>query len=359
MLIVLAVVIAVALLALSVAILAGGGGAARARTVPTALARVVRTDVIERQQVAGTLGYLGNFTVVEAGAAGLVTWLPTGGTVVRRGQPLFELDRQAALLLFGDRPAYRTFTLGMSGGPDVRELQRNLLALGLTAHGALAANGRFDLATLVAVEQWQRALGVEVTGAIPLGNVVFLPSAVRIQTASTSVGNTVQSGATILDATATEPAVLVPLDPSSVSQLRVGDRVLVTLPDNSTTPGRVASIGHVATTAASADNQGGGQSPSTPTVPVTIRLLDPLPAGGLDQAPVQVAITVDEARGVLAVPISALLAQPGGGYAVQVEAAGGTPIVPVTTGLFDDVAGRVQVSGPGIAAAMRVEVPEP
>jgi hypothetical protein len=143
-----------------------------------------------------------------------------------------------------------------------------------------------------------------------------------------------------------------------VSQLRVGDRVLVTLPDNTSTPGRVADIGRVATTP-SGDTQagGGGQGPPTPTIPVTVNLLDPPAQNGLDQAPVQVAITVQEDRGVLAVPISALLAQPGGGYAIQTASGSRTRLLPVTTGLFDDVAGRVEVAGAGLAAGMRVQVP--
>jgi hypothetical protein len=240
----------------------------------------------------------------------------------------------------------------------VLELKRNLLALGFSAGGALTLDLRFDLATLAAVEQWQRSLGLAPTGSIPLGSAVFLPGAVRISATSTSPGTTAQAGEAILTATATQPAVLVPLDPGSVAQLKVGDRVLVTLPDNSTTPGRITSIGRVATVP-SANSQNGGQGPSTPTLPVTVGLLDSRTRGGLDQAPVQVAITTQEDRHVLAVPISALLAQPGGGYAIEVKNGSRTGLVPVTTGLFDDVAGRVEVSGNGLAAGMRVEVPAP
>ncbi len=42
----------------------------------------------------------------------------------------------------------------------------------------------------------------------------------------------------------------------------------------------------------------------------------------------------------------------------QVDWISGTPkLVVVRTGLFDDVAGRVEISGPGLAPGMRVEVP--
>jgi peptidoglycan hydrolase-like protein with peptidoglycan-binding domain len=347
--------IAALLIALG-ALLFGGGTPTPSRLVPTAFARIVRTDVIERQQVAGTLGYSGTFTVANGPASEVVTWLPSGGAIVRRGQPLFELNRNPIPLFYGNRPAFRDFGLGMTDGADVRELKQNLLELGFTAGGALAVDDRFDLATLAAVEQLQRSLGLQPTGALPVGSIVLLPGAVRVSATSATLGATVQAGAPILTATATRPAVLVPLDPGSVAQLKVGDHVLVTMPDTSNVPGRVASIGRVATASSSSD-QNGGQGSATPTIPVIISLLDPHTSGGLDQAPVQVAITTQEDRHVLAVPISALLAQPGGGYAIQVKNGQLTRLVPVTTGLFDDVAGRVEISGSGLTAGMRVEVP--
>jgi peptidoglycan hydrolase-like protein with peptidoglycan-binding domain len=328
-------------------------GASSRRAVPTALARIVRTNVVERQQVAGTLDYTGSFTVANAGAAGVVTWLPAPGAIVRRGRPLYELGRVAVRLLYGTRPAYRDLALGTTGS-DVRELQQNLRALGFDAGGALPIDGRFDAATLAAVEAWERSIGRPVTGNVALGSVVFLPTAVRVSTSTATIGASVTSGAPILSATSTEPAVLVPLDPGSVSQLAVGDAVLVTMPDSSLVHGRVATIGRVATTPGGTDN---GQGNPTPTVPVTITLRDPHTGGGLDQAPVQVAITEQEDRNVLAAPISALLAQPGGRYAVRVTTATATRLVDVTTGLFDDVAGRVEIDAPGLAAGMRVEVP--
>ena len=61
---------------------------------------------------------------------------------------------------------------------------------------------------------------------------------------------------------------------------------------------------------------------------------------------------------VLAVPGTALLARSGGGYAVEVVNGDGTHhLVPVTPGLFDDVAGMVQVSGSGLRAGQHVVVP--
>jgi hypothetical protein len=58
------------------------------------------------------------------------------------------------------------------------------------------------------------------------------------------------------------------------------------------------------------------------------------------------------------VPINALLALAGGGYAVEVVGGDGLhQPVPVSPGLFDDAAGLVQVTGTGLAAGQRVVVP--
>lgn len=88
---------------------------------------------------------------------------------------------------------------------------------------------------------------------------------------------------------------------------------------------------------------------------ITVLLSRPGAAGNLDQAPVNVSIVTARARGVLAVPVNALVALAGGGYAVQVVRGPARSLVAVRTGLFTDT--LVQVSGAGLAAGMNVEVP--
>jgi hypothetical protein len=90
-------------------------------------------------------------------------------------------------------------------------------------------------------------------------------------------------------------------------------------------------------------------------VPVTIRLQRTPPGAKLDQAPVNVNITSQTAKNVLAVPVNALLALQGGGYGVDVVTAHSSHLVGVTTGLYSNT--LVQVSAPGVAAGMRVQVP--
>jgi multidrug efflux pump subunit AcrA (membrane-fusion protein) len=157
-----------------------------------------------------------------------------------------------------------------------------------------------------------------------------------------------------LQASSTARRVSVALDPDLQAKVRAGDRVTITLPDGGTTPGRVTSVGRVATVPSSSS----GGSDSGPTVPVHIRLTDPKAVGSLDQALVEVAITDQTVHDALAVPVSALLARAGGGYSVEVVAGDGTHhLVRVRLGLFDDAAGMVQVSGRGLAAGEHVVVP--
>jgi multidrug efflux pump subunit AcrA (membrane-fusion protein) len=89
---------------------------------------------------------------------------------------------------------------------------------------------------------------------------------------------------------------------------------------------------------------------------VLAALKHPKAAGELNSAPVTVTITMGSVSDVLTVPVNALLAQTGGGYAVEVTGPGGHHLVKVTPGLFDDAAGLVQVTG-NLAPGQHVVVP--
>jgi hypothetical protein len=290
----------------------------------------------------------GEASAATYGQNAVYTMLPKVGQIVRRGEPLYAIGGEPAFLLYGGVPASRAFMPGMSPGADVAELNRNLRGYGAPSGDAFAA------ATTLAIERFQSAHHVAATGTFPLGSVVFEPGAVRVASVTPTEGSPVQAGP-VLGITSTRRVVTIALDASQQSSLKVGDPVLITLPDNSTTPGHVSYVGTVATTPS--DN---GNGPSTPTIEVDVTADHPAATGRLDQAPVDVSITTATARNVLAVPVNALLALAGGGYAVEVaEPAGVHRLVGVSVGLFDDASGMVQVSGSGLAAGQRVVVPAP
>ncbi len=148
----------------------------------------------------------------------------------------------------------------------------------------------------------------------------------------------------VLQTTSTRLIVTVNLDASKQSEATVGERVSVEMPAGNIVSGKVTAISRIAQTPTSG-------SGTTATIPVTVTLTGHHTHTGLDQATVSVSFAQARARNVLSLPVTALLATTGGGYAVQQAAAPHT-LIPVTTGLF--AAGDVQISGAGIYPGLQV-----
>jgi peptidoglycan hydrolase-like protein with peptidoglycan-binding domain len=331
----------------------GGHPTSTSGAVPTSTAPVIRTDIVSRQQLSGTLTYAGSYTLVNQAGPGVFTTLPAPGTVLMRGQVVYRVDGRPIPLFYGDAPEWRQLSAGVADGTDSYELQANLIALGL-APSVLRADDTFDWFTAQAVRSWQASLGLPQTGVVRPGDVVYMPGPIRVTTVEPALGMFAQPGQPLLQATSTQHTVIVPLNVGLESLVRVGNAVTIALPDGKTTAaGTVTAIGTIAT-APSSGNQNGPQQEAT--VIVSIALTDPSAGGTLDQAPVSVGIAGDTHQGVLAVPVTALLAQPDGTYAVEVVNNGSRHTVIVTTGLFDD-RGLVEVASTELREGMLVEVP--
>jgi peptidoglycan hydrolase-like protein with peptidoglycan-binding domain len=349
--VVVAVVVVIAAAVVAVAVsgvikpASSGNGTSQYRT---STAVVARRSLQSQTDLSATLGDSGSYTVSNQGT-GTITWLPAVGKVVRRGQVLYELDGAPVVLLYGNVPAYQTLSEGMTG-PDVRELNQNLIALGYATHAELAPLRVFSAGTADALDAYQTHLGItSPTGSLTLGQAVFLPTEAKITAWETGVvpGAAVTPGEALLTATSASPVATIDLGTSQEGEIKAGDHVGITLPDGTSTPGVVTSVGKVATTNAS----------GTTYVTVLVALVHPKVAGGLSQAPVTVQVTTGSVNNVLVVPVDALLARAGGGYAVEVIGPHGHHLVPVSVGIFDDAAGLVQVSGSGLAPGQRVVVP--
>ena len=314
-------------------------GAGQHGPPPPATAVVTRRDIAAVTPVSATLGYAGSWTVRGQGG-GTLTWLPPAGRVIGQGRVLYRVGNGSpVVLLYGRVPAWRPLGEGVRGA-DVSQLNHDLVHLGYAARSETSAAGwdYFSWETAYGVQKLEEHLGVSAPpGSLSLGQVVFEPAALRVATVPGSLGAPA-SGA-VLAATSDRHVVTIPLDAAQQSEIKAGDQVTVTLPDGTTTPGVVSSVGAVATTSESGGNV-------TTTIPVTVTLTHPAAAGTLDQAPVTVNITTATARDALVVPVTALLAQSSGGYVVEVAGPGGTRrYVPVRPGISDDISGLVQVTG--------------
>lgn len=336
-----------------------GGGVARAAAATGSTATVASGRLSSQVYANGTLGYAAQrdgapYAIVNQ-REGAYTSLPQVTHVAHCGKELYRIDDVPVLLLCGDVPAWRSLHEGMEG-PDVRQLNRNLVELGYATDDELdPESDSFSSATSYALGELQEDRGLDWTGSLELGDAVFVPGPLRITKVTATLGTSARAGAPMAQATSTRRRVDVDLKAAQASSVDVGDAATITLPDNRTTTGVVSRVG---TVASAGEAESGGSDSSGATIPVAIKLDRPRVAGTLDQAPVGVQITTGRVRDALSVPVTALVARAGGGYAVETVAGDGRQeLVPVRLGMFDPAGGRVQVKSPGLSAGQRVVMP--
>ncbi|SMQ72796.1 Putative peptidoglycan binding domain-containing protein [Plantibacter sp. VKM Ac-1784] len=310
-------------------------------TVRTGTAPITTGDLAGTTQATGTLDYADQRTI--GGGAGIVTAVPAPGSTVSLGGTLYAVDNVPVTLLHGPLPAWRAFESGMGDGPDVQQLEQSLAALGYFDR---EPDGEFAASTARAIERWQKALGVEETGRLELGSVVFMPGDVRIASVDAAVGTAASDK--IVTVSSLVKRIDVPLKLADQRLGVVGTKVDVNLPGGQRTTGTVTDVG--VPTESDADGQ------KKVTIPVGITLDDPAAAADLQRATVTVGFPTERRENVLSVPVEALIAIDDKTFGVEVvEGKGKRRQVPVTTGLFAD--GRVEVSGDGIREGLDVVVP--
>jgi multidrug efflux pump subunit AcrA (membrane-fusion protein) len=310
-------------------LLTAGKASPAALPAPPNTVKVKLGKLADVVSLDGTLTYRAPYSVINR-AAGIYTQLPAAGHKVGCGEVLYRVNEHPVLLLCGRVPAYRALHMG-DKGKDVRQLNRNLRVSG----DAFTAKTENALAAL------QRSRGIHVSGSLPLGAAVFLPTPVRVAKVTGELGGSAPPGAPVARATSDTLDVQVELDASQQGEVKPGDRALITLPGNRTVTGAVRRLGRVAQAPA-----GRNASAADATIPASIGLDKPRQARGLDRAPVQVDITTKGVARALSVPVTALVGRSGGGFAVEVVRAGGRrELVAVKLGLFDDTDGRVAVGG--------------
>ncbi|MEU1345278.1 peptidoglycan-binding protein [Streptomyces sp. NPDC005827] len=371
-----AVVVAVAAAGAASGVFGGGDDktGATAPSGPPATVQVKRTTLTSSQTVDGQLGY-GDTAAVQApgssgsaqsggsaqggggAGSGIVTWMPSDGDTITRGQPVYKADQQSVPLLYGSVPLYRTLKPGSSGS-DVRMLEKNLRALG---YRGFTVDDTYDSGTAAAVEKWQDKLGRSQTGEVGVGDALVASGARRVAKAELAVGDTLAGD--VLTWTGTDRVISVDLPVQYADLAKMGGAATVTLPDNTTVTALVTDIG---TPTSSNDSSGSspaggsggssGSGSSNATVPVELKVKDAAKIGAYQAASVSVEFASETRANVLAVPISALFALPGGGYAVEVVTGAKTEYRDVKLGTFGN--GMVEISGTGITAGTVVGVPK-
>jgi hypothetical protein len=351
----------------TVALLGGKTSSGQAAPRPVATTTIVRTNLSTSVLTEGTLGYAPTNPIVNL-IAGTYTWVPAPGTTIEPGQPLYRVDNEPVVLMAGTIPAWRTFAVGMTDGPDVAELETNLISLG-DARGLFSTpSAHFSSLTATAISRWQLANGYLSTGQVLLGEVDFEASPVLIGAGNVAPGQAASAGEQPFQVTTTTRIASVPLN-ASLPPVSVGEPVSIVLASGATTPGRVSSVApaftsgsgtgsssdQASSTASSSSTSSSDSGQSSPTTIATVTPDNAAVTGTGSGIAIQVSLTSQSVENVLAVPIPALLALAGGGYGVEVIApTGHHELVGVTTGVF--TGSQVQVSGPGIKAGLKVAV---
>lgn len=314
------------------------------------VAQIERTDLTVGTSLQGELGF-GTTRTIPFLATGTVTWLPPVGMKAQVGDSLVKVDNRPVVLMYGGTPAYRAMSAGSKGqptkagggptegpalstpvsiGPDVEQLEQGLSVLGYTGFDV---DEEFTSGTAAAVRRWQQDLGIPPTGAVALGDVVFLPTAIRLHPDADSLGRPISESSV----TQTGTTKLVTVEAESADWVVKGARVQVQLPSQRTVPG------HVVASAPNHDPESGGGATKQVRV-------------GLDRPPrgvggVTVTYVSAQRKGVLTVPVTALVAVAEGGYAVQREDGA---YVAVKPGLYAE--GLVEITG-DVREGARIRVP--
>lgn len=318
---------------------------------PRSTAEVERTSLASGLRLNGKLGH-GPATEVIAQGQGTFTKVPRTGDRIDVGEVLYELDARPVVLFTGSRPLWRELAKGMSDGPDVKQLERNLTDLGFADSANLTVDEKFTDATQAAVKRWQKALGLPQSGKVELGRVAVLPhKTVRIDQVAARLGGTSAAGAgvKVFTVTTTDVYVTVELRDDQVAQLPPGGAVSVELAAGGTMKGKVRAItpGSGGADGDGSDDSGGeGNGGAKSSATIELDRQKEAAAALKDSRPgATVTVPDRKVKDALVVPVTALVALADGGYALQVLRGGKTEpvLVPVEVGLIVDA--RAQVTG--------------
>lgn len=172
--------------------------------------------------------------VGENRAAGVVTSVNVDpGDEVTVGTTLYSVNLRPVVIGQGSTPAFRAIGEGTEG-PDVKQLQEMLGALGFYHY---TADGKAEGGTVSAIRAWQKSLGVEETGQVDFGDVVFVPSLparIVLDAELVATGNTLTGGEPVIRGLSSAPTFTLPVTDAQAAMIPTGTRVELTSPEGAT-----------------------------------------------------------------------------------------------------------------------------
>ncbi len=249
--------------------------------------QIALADLSTTHEVDGELRFADQRDISVAGDAstsggGTLTALAPLGQAVAGSDVLYEIDGVPTVALIGEVPAWRTMTVD-DVGVDVFQLETNLVALGYDPDGALTVDDTFTDYTADVVEQWQEDLGLNVTGRVALGSVVFVPPGSTAATIGGVVGTSPQG--VLLSVASAERELAFPVAAELLDTIEIGTEVSARLPDRSTVTATVVELAPSgdgsweAVAEVSAGEGGEGSLPEGDAIPMTVSWVEPIATG--------------------------------------------------------------------------------
>jgi hypothetical protein len=372
--------------------------------VMAATTKVTKADLSTSVGQQGTVGYAASHVLKDL-SDGRVTGLPPVGATIGRGKQLLRVSDRPVILLYGSTPLFRSLDQVGLVGADVKVLRDNLLALGygtgdqpevgttlhppagdpVTSAGGSAGTGdqgskdaagskgtgqsgtpakssgasgfrvggagaavilrkgaaELTPALVQAVKRWQLDVGLPATGTVEPTDVVVEPHQVRVTAVTARLGD--PASGSLLTLASTERVINVSMDPAAAAGVEAGQKVNLTTSDSKSAPGTVRTV------IQPPPPENGGDQSSNAKVTVTVTADDANALKAADGSSIQVGFTAEVRKGVLTVPVGALLALHEGGYCLQLPDG---RLIAVQTGLF--AGGNVEVRGAGVREGMIV-----
>ena len=274
-----------------------------------------------------------------------------------------------SILLFGQIPAWREIKLGVTPGLDIKQLKHNLVMLGYGSESPINESSEIVTApTMQSIKNLHADLGLNSTGTLSLGDVVFLPgkSIVQYNSNFPSIGTVANPNTVVLS--------LLPIEEESLSNnalnssyykslqkvsttipvvnkelIEINSQVKIELPNEVEVYGSVSEIGKIAIVPQ-------GNQSGDPYLEVSITINDDKSFPEWTGADVTVYVTREIASGVMAVPITSLVSLLRGGYGLEVVTDNATQLVPVEVGMYSD--GWVEISSEYIQTGVQVMNPK-
>lgn len=314
---------------------AAGAGPATPVVPATATATVARGDLATVREFRATISF-GDSWTLETAAQGVVTASHPKGTVVDTGDEIVRVADRPVTLAIGPMPMFRTLEkidtrrrdennrrLTLLEGADVLQLQTFLVGAGFDVDGTLEVDGVFGARSETAVEAWQEAQGLPITGRVDTGQLIFAPHPLRLD-------RELRVGAPIspIEVTRADPSVMVDTSNRDRSVLTPGTDVTVVLTGGQRLAGRSEKQ----------ERTTGADGSTTWRTTIT-------PDGTLpDESSATVEVRDVVAHDATLVPASALLALAEGGFAVEVVGEDATTTL-VSVELVDALEGQAAVVG--------------